>query len=64
MATKNVIEMQSTHNEGKPVFAERFVRTLRNKTNKNMTSVSKNVYIDELDDTVNKYNNRHHSLLM
>ena len=26
-----------------------------------MTSVSKNVYIDKLDDRVNKYNNTHHS---
>ena len=25
-----------------------------------MTSVSKNVYIDKLDDIVNKYNNRYH----
>ena len=25
-----------------------------------MTSVSKNVYIDELDDIVNEYNNAHH----
>ena len=27
----NVIEMCSTHNEGKPVIAERFIRTLKNK---------------------------------
>ena len=26
-----------------------------------MTSVSKNVYIDKLDDIVNKYNNKYHS---
>ena len=26
-----------------------------------MTSVSKNIYIDELDDIVNKYNNAYHS---
>ena len=26
-----------------------------------MTSISKNVYIDELGDTVNKYNNAYHS---
>ena len=25
-----------------------------------MTSISKNVYIDKLDDIVNKYNNTHH----
>ena len=26
-----------------------------------MNSISKNVYIDQLDDTVNKYNNTYHS---
>ena len=25
-----------------------------------MTSISKNVYIDKLDDIVNKYNNKYH----
>ena len=49
--------MYSTHNEGKSVLAEIFIRTLRNKIHKSMYSVSKNVYIDELDDMVNKYNN-------
>ena len=53
--------MYSTHNEEKSVFAERFIRTLKNKIYKCMTSVSKNVYIDKLDDTVNKYNNTYHS---
>ena len=28
-----------------------------------MTSVSKNVYIDKLDDIVNKYNNKYHSTI-
>ena len=53
----NDIEMYSTHNEGKSVFAERFIRTLKNKIHKHMTSISKNVYIDKLDDIVNAYNN-------
>ena len=52
--------MYSTHNEGKSVIAERFVRTLMNKIYKYMTSISKNVYIDKLDDIVNKYNNTYH----
>ena len=56
----NDIVMYSTHNEGKSVVAERFVRTLKNKIYKYMTSVSKNVYIDKLDFIVNKYNNRKH----
>ena len=60
---KNGIEMYSTHNEGKSVIAERFIRTLKNKTYKYMTSVSKNEYIDKLDDIVNKYNNTYHSTI-
>ena len=57
---KNALEMYSTHNEGKPVAAERFVITLKNKIYKYMTSLSKNVYIDKLDDIVNKFNNTCH----
>ena len=49
------------HNEGKSVVAERFIRTLNNKIFKYMTSLSKNVYIDQLDNIVNKYNNTYHS---
>ena len=51
------IEIYSTHNEGKSVFAERRIETLTSKVYKYMTSVSKNVYIDKLNDIVNKYNN-------
>ena len=53
---KNNIEMYLTHNERKSVIAERFIRTLKNKIYKYMTSVSKNVYIDKLDDIVTNYN--------
>ena len=56
----NDIEMYSTYNEGKSVAAERFIRTLNNKIDKHMTAVSKNVYIDKLDDIVNEYNNTYH----
>ena len=56
----NDIEMHSIHNEGKSVVAERFIRTLKNKIYKYMTSITKNVYIDKLDDILNKYNNRYH----
>ena len=38
-------EIHSTHNEGKSVIAERFIRTLKNKFHKYMTSVSKNVLL-------------------
>ena len=52
--------MYSIHNEGKSVVAERFIRTLKTKIYKYMTSISKNVYIDKLDDIVNEYNNTYH----
>ena len=52
----NIIEMYSTHNEKKFVFVERFIRTLKNKIYKNMTSVSNN-------DIVNKYNNIYHETI-
>ena len=48
--------MYSTHNGGESVVDERFIRTLKNKIYKYMTSISKNVCIDKLDDIVNKYN--------
>ena len=57
----NDIVMNSTHNEGKSVVAERFIRTLKSKIYKYMTSVSKIVYIDKLDDIVNEYNNTYHT---
>ena len=49
--------MNSTHNEGKSVVVERLIRTIY------MTSTSKNVYIDKLDDIVNKYDNTYHSTI-
>ena len=53
--------MYLTRNDGKSVNAKRFIRTLRNIIYKYMSSISKNVYIDQLDDIVNKYNNIYHS---
>ena len=47
--------MYSTYKEEKTVIAERFIRTLKNKIYKYMTSISKNVDIDKLDDIVNKH---------
>ena len=55
--------MYSTHNEGKSFLAERFIRTLKSKIYKHMTSVAKNVYIDKLDDTEDKYNNTYHTTI-
>ena len=59
----NNIEMYSTFNEGKSVVAERFIKTLKNKIFKHMTAISKNVYFDLLDDTVDKYNNTVHGTI-
>ena len=56
----NDIVMYSIHNERKSVVAERFIKTLKNKIYKYMTSISKKVYIDKLDDIVNEYNNTYH----
>ena len=56
----NDINMCSIHNEGKSAVAERFIRTLKTKIYKYMTSISKNVYINKLDDIVNEYNNTYH----
>ena len=53
--------MYSTNNDGKSVIAERFIRTLKSKINKYMSSISKNVYIDKLDEIVKKYNNTYHT---
>ena len=53
----NNIEMYSTYHEGKSAAAaERFIRTMKNKIFKHMAPISKNVYVDVLDDIVNKYN--------
>ena len=54
----NDIEMYSVHNEGKSVAAERFIRTLQTKIYNHMTSISKNVYINKLDDIASEYNYR------
>ena len=52
--------MYSTHNEGQSIVAERFIRASKNKIYKYMASISKNVYIDKLDEIVSKYNNSYH----
>ena len=55
--------MYSKNNEGKSVVAERFIRTLKSKIYKYMTSISKNVYIYKLNAIVNKYNNTYHTTI-
>ena len=57
----NDTEVYSSPNKGKSVAAKRCVRTLKNKIHKYITSLPKNVYIDNLDDIVEQYNNIYHS---
>ena len=52
--------MYSIHNEGKSVVTEKFIRTLKTKIYKYMTSVSKNVYIGKLDDIVGEFDSTYH----
>ena len=59
----NDIVMYSAHNDGKSVVAERFIRTLKSKIYDYLTSISKNVYIDKLDDIVDEYNNTYHTTI-
>ena len=53
----NGIEIYLTHHKEKSVVVEIFCRTLKAKIWKYMIAVSKNVYIDKLDD---KYSNTYH----
>ena len=52
----NDIEMYSTHNE-------EFFTALKNNIYIYMSSVSKNVYINNLADIINKYNTTYHSTI-
>ena len=56
----NNIEIYSMHIERKSVVPERFIRTLKTKVYKYMTSLSKNVYINKLDDILNEYSNTYY----
>ena len=53
----NNIEVYLTHNQGKFVLAERFMKTLKTKIYKYMTLISKKIYIDKLDEIKMKWNN-------
>ena len=56
-------EIHSTNNKGRSVAAKKFIRTLKNKLYNYVTSASKSMYIDKLNDIVNKYNNTYHSTI-
>ena len=53
----NGIAIYSIHNHRKSVVAERFIKTVKNKIYKYMTSISRNVFIDKLDNIVDEYSN-------
>ena len=59
----NIVEIYLTNHIGKSVFIKRFIRTLKTKIYKYVASISKNVYIDKLDDIVNKYNNTYPAII-
>ena len=59
----NNIEMYSTHNKGKFVVAERFIKFLKNKMYKHMTANSENVYFNVLNDVVGEYKNTYHKTI-
>ena len=52
--------MYSIHNERKSVATESFIRTLKNKIYKYMTSISKSVYLGKVDDIFDKHINTNH----
>ena len=53
----NDIEIYSTNIEEKSVVAERFIRSLKKKNQKTLTSIAKNVFIGGI---INKYYNTYH----
>lgn len=63
MVHDNSIEMYSIHNEEKSIAAEKFIRTLEDKIYKNLTAVSKHVYINKLNEIVEKYKNTYHKTI-
>ena len=56
----NDILMYSTHNEGKSVIAERFIRTLNSKIYKKMTANDSKFYSAYLNKLADQYNNTYH----
>ena len=56
----NDILMLSTHNEGKSVIAERFIKTLKSKIFKRMAANGRKSYLSYLNKLVDEYNNTYH----
>ena len=56
--------MYLTHNKGKLVIAERFLKTLKTKIYKKMTANGSKSYLSYLNKVVDEYNNTyHHSII-
>jgi len=55
------VELYSTENEEKSLVAERWNRTMKEKMFKYFTANNTNIYVDVLDDFVERYNNTRHS---
>ena len=56
----NDILMCSTHNEGKSVFTEKFIKTLKAKIYKKMTANHSKPYLSYLNKLLDQCNNTYH----
>ena len=63
MVKRNDIETYSTHNGGKSIFTERFIKALKNEIYKYLILISKNMCIDKLKNIAEKYNKKYHKTI-
>ena len=56
----NNVLMYYTHNEGKSVIAERFIKTLKSKIYKKMTANDSKSYLSYLNKLADQYNNTYY----
>ena len=56
----NNILMYSTHNAGKSVIAESFIKTLKAKIEENVTANDSIFYLSYLNKSLDQYNNTYH----
>ena len=52
--------MYSTHNEGKSVITEMFIKAIKAKIYKNITASDSKSYLSYLNNLVDEYNNTYH----
>ena len=60
MVTRQYYRKVFTHNKRKSVVVERFIRFLKSKIYKYLTSISKTMYINKLSNIVDEFNNAYH----